>query len=42
MFSKERITFNDWIKTTIMLDKICAYACNHALDGIVQQYSWHD
>ncbi len=21
-----------------MLDKVCAYACNYARDGIVQQY----
>ncbi len=42
MFAKERIAFNEWIKTTIMLDKVCAYACNYTHDGIVHQYFWHD
>jgi hypothetical protein len=40
MFAKERIPFNEWTKTTIMLDKVCAYACNYARDGIVHQYFW--
>jgi hypothetical protein len=42
MFAKETIAFNKWIKTTIMLDKVCAYACNYTHDGIVHQYFWHD
>ncbi len=40
MFAKERIPFNEWIKTTIMLDKVCAYACNYACDGVAHQYFW--
>ncbi len=40
MFAKERIPFNEWIKATIMLDKVCAYACNYARDGVVHQYFW--
>ncbi len=40
MFAKERIPFNNCIKTTIMLDKVCAYACNYAHDGVVHQYFW--
>jgi hypothetical protein len=28
------------IKTTMMLDKVCAYACNYAHDGVVHQYFW--
>ncbi len=27
-------------KGTIMLDKVCAYACNYARDGVVHQYFW--
>jgi hypothetical protein len=23
-----------------MLDKVCAYACNYAHDGVVHQYFW--
>ncbi len=26
------------IKTTMMLDKVCAYACNYAHDGVMHQY----
>ncbi len=40
MFAKERIPFNQWTKTTIMLDKVCAYVCNYASDGVVLQYFW--
>jgi hypothetical protein len=40
MFAKEIIPFNEWIKATIMLDKVCAYACNYARDEIVHQYFW--
>ncbi len=40
MFAKERIPFNKWIKTTIILDKVCAYECNYARDGVVHQYFW--
>jgi hypothetical protein len=40
MFAKERILFNEWSKATIMLDKVCAYACNYAHDGVVYQYFW--
>jgi hypothetical protein len=35
MFAKERIPLNKWTKTTIMLDKVCACACNYACDGVV-------
>jgi hypothetical protein len=38
MFAKERIPSNKWIKTTIMLDKVCACAYNYAHDGVVHQY----
>jgi hypothetical protein len=40
MFAKERIPFNEWVQTTVMLDKVCANACNYAHDGVVQQYFW--
>ncbi len=40
MFAKERIPFNQWTKTTRMLDKVCAYVCNYACDGVVLQYFW--
>jgi hypothetical protein len=42
MFAKKRIPFNKWIKTTIILDDVCAYACNYARDGVVHQYFWQD
>jgi hypothetical protein len=42
MFAKERIPINKWNKTTIMLGKVCAYACNYAHDGIVHQYFCND
>ncbi len=38
MFFKESIPFNRWNKTTIMLDKVCAYAYNYTHDEVVQQY----
>jgi len=38
MFFKENIPFYQWNKTTIMLDKVCAYACNYTHDEVVQQY----
>jgi hypothetical protein len=40
MFTKERLLINKWNKTTIMLGKVCAYACNYAHNGIVHQYFW--
>ncbi len=38
MFFQESIPFNRRNKTTIMLDKLCAYACNNTHDEVVQQY----
>ncbi len=38
MFFKESIPFKRWNKTIIMLDKVCAYACNNTHDEGVQQY----